>query len=105
MSLDDAYRVLTDDKFNKWIKKNLPTQLKKVLDKKIAYLASNPQHPSLNTKKYGVSQQTLKQSQVDEIWEFRINMNFRCVYYVVHSEKTIILAFVGNHEDVKVRFE
>lgn len=105
MNLGEPYSVVTDPKFNKWIKKNLPSQLKKVLDQKIKYLASNLQHPSLNNKKYGVNQQTLKQYGADEIWEFRINMGFRCVYYVVHADQQIILAFVGDHDEVRHRYE
>ncbi len=104
MSLDESYSVVTDPKFNKWIKKNLPSQLKKILDRKIKYLTGNPRHPSLNTKKYGVNKQTLKRYGVDEVWEFRINMGFRCVFYVIHDERLIILAYVGNHEDLERRF-
>ena len=105
MNSGEPYSIVTDPKFNKWIKKNLPRELKSVLDRKIKYLAANPQHPSLNTKKYGVSEQTLKQCGVDEIWEFRINMGFRCVYYVDHTNRILILAYVGNHEDLKRRYE
>lgn len=104
MSLDKSYSILTDPKFNKYVKKNLPSQLKKILDRKIQYFIANPHHNGLNTKKYGVSDQTLKQCGVDEIWEFYIDMRFRCVFYVIHEQRTMIIAFVGNHEDVERRY-
>jgi mRNA-degrading endonuclease RelE of RelBE toxin-antitoxin system len=100
MSLDSSYKVLADKRFNKFVRKKLPSNLKAALDKKIEFLSKNPFYNSLNTKKLQVSVQKLKELEVDEVYEFYINMGFRCVFYVVNTTKTIILAKVGNHEDV-----
>ena len=102
--MDGSYKVLTLSKFNKSIKKNLPRQLKGVLDRKIKYLAENPHHPSLNTKALRVSIQKCAQLGVDKVWEFYINRDFRCIFYERSSDKEIILIMVGNHENVGRRF-
>ncbi len=104
MSSIDGYKILQDKSLTKSIKKNLPSHLKKVLDKKLKYLSQNPFHTSLNTKKYESSPRTCARIGVDEIWEFYINMSFRCVLYVIHEERLIVVAYVGNHDDVKRRF-
>lgn len=102
MSLDPGYEIYAERKFDKWIKKNLPTKYKSLLDQKLAYFRDNPNHPSLNTKPYiGVSQRTLKQLEIEAIFEFYINMDYRVVLYVSHERREIILAFVGDHEEVK----
>lgn len=98
---DGSYKVLVDKKFEKVVRRKLPSHLVKALDKKIKYFKDNPRHPSLNTKALNVSEPWCKQRGIDEAFEFRITMAFRCVFYVIHEEKVIILAFVGNHEDVK----
>src|SRR3989344_2323626 len=104
MPLDSSYSIVVDKKFHKYIEKNLPQQLKKVFDRKLGYLSENPSHPSLNTNPYNVSNKTLKYLGVDAVYEFYINRGFRCIFYVIRAKKQIILAFVGNHEDVKRRF-
>ncbi len=104
MSLDNKYKVLTHPDLQKSIDKNLPSNLRKVFDKKVKYLSSNIKHPSLNTKPYHVSEQKLKQLGVDKVFEFYINMSFRCMFYVQNDEKQIILTFVGNHKQVKTKY-
>lgn len=102
MEFDDgSYRVFVEKRFEKVIKRNLPSHLVKALDRKIKYFKDNPKHPSLNTKSINVSDAWCKRMGVDEVFEFRVTMSFRCVFYVIHEGKEIILAFVGNHEDVK----
>lgn len=98
------YTILESVDFEKVVKKNLTPQLIKILDRKIKYLAENPRHPSLNTKKLTVSQSTLTRVGADEVWEFRINMSFRCVYYVIHAKRQLILALAGNHQTVDRKF-
>lgn len=100
----DRYDICIDPNLEKAIKKNLPSELKKVLDSKIKYLSENFCHPSLNTKQLNLSQRKLKQLGVSEVWEFRINMSYRCVYYLLHTERMLVVAFVGNHEKVKKRY-
>lgn len=102
MSLGRGYEVYTDRKFEKWIRKNLPPKYKSLLDQKLAYFKENPEHPSLNTKPYaGVGKLVLKQLDVDAVYEFYINKDYRVVLYVSHERKEIILAFVGDHDEVR----
>lgn len=102
MSLEPGYNIYTERKFEKWVRKNLPQKYKKLLDEKLKYFEENPNHPSLNTKPYtGVSQKTLAQLDIEAVFEFYINMDYRVVLYVNHSKKEIILAFVGDHDEVK----
>ncbi|KKU43906.1 MAG: hypothetical protein UX60_C0014G0005 [Berkelbacteria bacterium GW2011_GWA2_46_7] len=105
MRPDSSYVVVIHKKFQKTLEKNLPTDLKKVFNRKLEYLAANPLHPSLNTKQYSVSRAKLRELEVDEVWEFYINMSFRCVFYLVHEEKLMILAYVGDHTEVKNRYK
>jgi len=104
MPLDNTYEIYTEKKFQKTIKKNLPGQLRKVFNRKLNYFKNNLNHPSLNTKPYNVSSKKLKSLGVDEVYEFYINMSIRCVFYVIHEDKQIIIAYVGNHEQVKNKF-
>ena len=101
MELDGSYKILVHKGFKKTVRKKLPSHLAKALDKKISYLKNNPRHPSLNTKALHVSDAWCKQRGVDEVFEFRITMAFRCVFYVIHDQKEIILAYAGNHDDIK----
>lgn len=102
MKFDDgSYKVLVDKKFKKIIRKKLPSHLIKVLNKKIEYLRTNPKHPSLNTKALHVSESWCRQKGIDDVFEFRISMSFRCVFYVIHEQREIILVSVGNHEDIR----
>lgn len=99
------YEIFTSDDLKKSIDKNLPHELRKIFDKKMGYFARNPHYPSLNTKKYNVSNKTLKILGVDEVREFYINRReYRCIFYVIHSEKKIIIAEVGNHEQIKRKY-
>lgn len=104
MYWDKTYKILTDKKFNKILRKKLAPQLKKVFDKKLAYLIENPEHPSLNTKRYSASSKVLSQLGVDEIYEFYINMSYRCVIYIKRDLKELIIAYVGTHENLKAKY-
>ncbi len=105
MKPDGSYSVVAHPKLQKFIKKNLPSDLKKIFDRKVNYLAENPEHPSLNTKQFNVSQAKLRELEVDEVWEFRINMGMRCIFYLDHAGKLMILAYVGDHNEVKNRYK
>lgn len=98
---DGSYRVLAHKKFEKIVRKKLPSHLVKVLDRKIDYLKNNPRHPSLNTKPLHVAKDWCQQRGINEVFEFRITKSFRCIFYVIHEQREIILAFAGNHEDIK----
>lgn len=101
MTFDSSYTILIHKDLEKSVKKDLPAHLKKVFERKLQYLRDNPRHPSLNTKQLTASNQRLRQLGIDEAWEFRINMGFRCIFYVIHERKEIIIFRVGDHEDVK----
>lgn len=105
MKWDDSYEIKTTVDLNKIIKKNLPTHLKKVLDRKLEFLADNPNHPSLHCKPYNVSDSFKNKLGVDEVYEFYINMSFRCVIYIFHKKKQIVVAYVGDHNELKKRLK
>ena len=84
---------------------NLPEDIKSSFDAKMAYFQSNPKHPSLNTKILTIGSKKLKELGVDQIYEFYINRkDYRCVFYVIHNTKEIIIAYIGNHTQVKNKF-
>ena len=102
--LDSSYKILYEKRLQKTLD-SLPDDVKKVFNKKLEYFKNNPSHPSLNTKLYSVNQQVLSQLGVDQIYEFYINRkDYRCIFYVIHESKEIIIAFVGNHSQVKNKF-
>ena len=102
----DGYRILVERKFEKIIQKNLPKEYREVFDEKIRYLSSNPEHPSLNTKQFHVSKKILSNLGVDEVWEFYINRKqYRCIFYLSHIDKIIIIAYIGNHTQIKNKFK
>ncbi len=103
MSLDPSYEVKAELKFEKYIKKNLPPHLKKVLDQKLKYFAENPNHPSLNTKPYGgLSDRVKRQMGIDAVYEFYVNgKDYRCLVYVIHETRELILAFIGDHNEIE----
>lgn len=101
-----GYKILVEPKFEKNIQKNLPSEYREVFDEKIKYLSNNPNHPSLNTKPYHVSKKMLKKLGVDEVWEFYINRKqYRCIFYLSHIDEIVIIAFIGNHKQVKNKFK
>lgn len=104
MTLDRSYAICYEKRFQR-ILEGLPEDVRKAFDSKIEYFRKNPHHPSLNTKLYAVSVQTLKQLGVDQVYEFYINRkDYRCIFYVTHEPKEIIIAFIGNHTQVKNKF-
>ncbi len=111
MNFDSSYDIKVQKKFPKWITKNLPDDIQAVFLKKLTYFSKNPRHPSLNTKLYNVSPAILKdlksefESQEAEVYEFYINdRDYRCIVYVLHDKKQIILAYVGDHNEIRNRF-
>lgn len=102
--LDSTYNIFIEKRFERCVK-NLPPNIKEVFDEKLNYFKNNPSHPSLNTKPYSVSQKTLKALGVDQVFEFYINRKeYRCIFYVINKTKEIIIAFVGNHTQIKNKF-
>ena len=101
-----GYKILVEKKFKKVIRKNLPKEYREVFNEKIKYLSNNPEHPSLNTKQFHVGKKKLKDLGVDEIWEFYINRKqYRCIFYLSHLDEIIIIAYIGNHTQVRNKFK
>ena len=104
MLLDNSYKIFFERRFQK-ILDGLPEDIKSSFDAKMAYFQSNPKHPSLNTKILTISSKKLKELGVDQIYEFYINRkDYRCVFYVIHNTKEIIIAYIGNHTQVRNKF-
>lgn len=104
MNSINGYKVVLKKQLKKQIKRALPPNLLNTFERKLKYLANNPFHPGLNTKQIRVSEKKCKDLGVDEVWEFYINMRLRCIIYVVHSEESLIIAYVGDHADIVRRF-
>jgi hypothetical protein len=104
MTLDNSYTIFYEKRFQR-VLDNLPEDVERAFDAKMLYFKNNPNHPSLNTKTLTVSKQKLKQLGVDQVYEFYINRkDYRCVFYVIHVSKEIIIAYIGNHTQVKNKF-
>lgn len=104
MLLNNSYTIFFERRFER-ILDGLPQDIRKAFDAKMDYFRGNPSHPSLNTKLLTVSVQKLKQLGVDQVFEFYINRkDYRCVFYVIHETKEIIIAFIGNHTQIKNKF-
>lgn len=88
-------------KIEEAIKSGLSVKFKEIYDKKLDYLANNPNHPSLNTKSLSISKKRLKELRASAVYEFRINMSYRCVFYMDQVNKRIIIACVGNHNEIQ----
>lgn len=69
--------------------KDLPFNIQKKVDKQIALLSDNFQHPSLHTKKI---------KGAPGIWEARIDISYRVTFEIIGD--TIFLRVVGNHNEV-----
>jgi mRNA-degrading endonuclease RelE of RelBE toxin-antitoxin system len=102
MNFEGVYNICFIKKYEDSIK-SLPSHIKDVLREKLEYFSKNHNHPSLNTKQYnGLSEKTKKQLNIDEVGEFYINRKkYRCLFYVRHSDKKIILVYVGTHDALK----
>ena len=104
MPLDKSYTIFFEKKFQVALDE-LPENIKTAFKAKMDYFRSNPKHPSLNTKPYAVSLKRLKQLGVDQVYELYINRkDYRCVFYVIHKSKEIIIAYICNHTQIKNKF-
>lgn len=70
--------------------RSLPTEIQKLIDKKLGQLLTDPRHPSLNIK---------KMRDPRAIWEGRITTSYRFTFQV--SDDTYILRKVGTHDMLK----
>ena len=61
--------------------RKLPVQLQKQVDKQFNFLADNIRHPSLDAKKY---------SETDDIWQGRINRDYRFYFYIANDTYHIL---------------
>ncbi len=77
------------EKFKKDYKK-LPTKTKKLAEKQLVFLLSNPKHPSLNIK---------KMQDKRNIWEIRITDSYRLTFQI--SKEGYLLRKIGTHKILK----
>ena len=104
MPFDRSYSIYIEKRLQKSLD-CLPADVLEVFKEKLRYFRDNPNHPSLNTKIFHASSKKLRQLGVDQVYEFYINRKeYRCVFYVIHENKEIIIAYVGNHTQIKNKF-
>jgi len=82
-------KIYRTERFKKDYQK-LPAEIKKAAKKQLAFLLSNPKHPSLNIK---------KMQDPRDIWEGRITQSYRFTFHL--QEDTYILRKVGTHDILK----
>ena len=70
--------------------RKLPHHIQAATDKQLALLLSNPQHPSLNTK---------KMQDPRDIWEARITQSYGFTFQI--KDDIYILRQVGTHDVLK----
>ena len=81
-------RIKAYQKFRR-LYRDLPYNIQKKTDKRLALLAENMTHPSLHTKK-------LKGKE--GIWEVRVDIHYRLTFEII--EDTLFLRVVGSHDEV-----
>lgn len=103
-----GYTVYVIKDFWEATQKNVPKKYNDLIKEKLEYFKSNPYHPSLNTKPYSCSgklKERLKKQGVDDVWEFYVNRKeYRCVFYVLHENKELIVVYIGNHNQIKNKY-
>lgn len=103
-----GYTVYIIEDFWDAAKENVPKQYHDLIKEKLNYFKNNPHYPSLNTKPFSCSSRIkdrLKKQGVDEIWEFYVNRKkYRCVFYVLHEKKELIVVYVGNHDQLRNKY-
>lgn len=70
--------------------RKLPGEIQRRAEKQLRFLAQNPNHPSLRTKKMVDSR---------NIWEGRITKNYRFTFQI--ESNTFILRRIGTHDVLK----
>ncbi len=85
-----AYQFTFTPRFQKHFKE-LTKQEKNQIKRKLEFLAENPFHPSLRTKRI---------QGTENLFECSINMDIRIIWYY-EGETMIILVDVGHHDILK----
>jgi mRNA interferase RelE/StbE len=85
-----AYRFTFTGRFQKHFK-SLTEQEKKQLMNKLEFLAGNPMHPSLRTKRI---------QGAEDLFECSVNMDI-CIIWYYEGDTMIILVDVGHHDILK----
>ena len=70
--------------------KKLPSNIQKAVDKQLAWLLENPDHPSLNLK---------KMQDPRDIWEGKVTRGYRFTLQI--EDDRYILRRVGTHDILK----
>lgn len=68
---------------------DLPLVIQRKVDKQIALLARDFNHPSLHTKKI---------KGREEVWEARVDIHYRFTFEIIKD--MILLRVVGNHDEI-----
>lgn len=82
-------KLYPTEKFKKQYQK-LPADIQALAQKQLAFLLSNPQHPSLNIK---------KMNDPRNIWEGRVTYSYRFTFQV--EGDFYILRTIGTHDTLK----
>ena len=61
-----------------------PADVRKAFNKQLALLLANMRHPSLHAKKY---------SEAENIWQARVNRNWR-FYFTIHGDAYEIITII-----------
>jgi len=81
------FKLVPDKHFVKSYGK-LPAQLRRQIDNKLIFLAKDPNHPSLRTKRI---------QGTERLYESSVNMDVRLIWYY-EGDNLIILLEVGHHD-------
>jgi mRNA-degrading endonuclease RelE of RelBE toxin-antitoxin system len=60
---------------------DLPSRLRKQVDKQLDFLSRNLRHPSIQAKKYGGA---------DDVWQGRVNQDYRFYFKIIGGECQVI---------------
>jgi len=82
-------KLYPTEKFKRQYQK-LPLPIQELAKKQLAFLLTNPQHPSLNTK---------KMQDPRNIWECRVTHSYRFTFQI--AEDFYILRTIGTHDTLK----
>jgi mRNA-degrading endonuclease RelE of RelBE toxin-antitoxin system len=82
-------KLYLTEKFKKQYQ-NLSPPIQALAKKQLAFLMSNPQHPSLNIK---------KMNDPRNIWEGRVTYNYRFTFQI--EGEHYILRTIGTHDTLK----
>jgi mRNA interferase RelE/StbE len=90
-----VYQLQATNVFKKSIKR-LPQNIKKKLESKLNFLVSDPNHPSLRTKKN--NSWSIKYNKT--VFESSIDMSYRFIWVYSEDEQDIIILYMAGDHDI-----